>query len=72
MFLIAPIIVIVPLSFNAEPYFTFSEAMLRLDPDAWSFRWYREIAQNEVWRKSLVNSIIIGVSATLLAAVLAR
>ncbi len=70
VFLIAPIIVIVPLSFNAEPYFTFSEAMLRLDPDAWSFRWYREIVQNEVWRKSLVNSIIIGVSATLLAAVL--
>lgn len=70
VFLVAPIIVIVPLSFNAEPYFTFSEAMLRLDPDAWSLRWYREIAQNEVWRNSLVNSVIIGTSATLLATVL--
>lgn len=70
VFLVAPIIVIAPLSFNAEPYFTFSEAMLRLDPDAWSLRWYREIAQNEVWRNSLVNSVIIGTSATLLATVL--
>ena len=31
-FLIAPILVIVPLSFNAEPHFTFSDELLRLDP----------------------------------------
>ena len=37
-FLIAPILVIVPLSFNAEPYFTFTDGMLRLDPEAWSLR----------------------------------
>ncbi len=47
VFLLAPIIVIVPLSFNAEPYFTFTEAMLRLDLEAWSLRWYREIVENE-------------------------
>ena len=41
-FLMAPIMVIVPLSFNIEPYFTFSEGMLRLDPDAFSFRWYKD------------------------------
>ncbi len=28
LFLIAPLMVIIPLSFNAEPYFTFSEGML--------------------------------------------
>ena len=67
VFLVAPIIVIVPLSFNAEPYFTFTEGMLRLDPDAWSLRWYREVIQSDVWVKSLVNSMIIGVSATVLA-----
>ena len=39
-FLIAPILVIVPLSFNAEPYFTFTEAMLSLDPTGYSARWY--------------------------------
>jgi len=40
LFLIAPIIVIVPLSFNAEPYFTFTRDMLALDPDGFSLRWY--------------------------------
>jgi putative spermidine/putrescine transport system permease protein len=70
VFLVAPIIVIVPLSFNAEPYFTFTEGMLRLDPDAWSLRWYREIIYNEAWTKSLANSMIIGASATVLATVL--
>ncbi len=70
VFLVAPIIVIVPLSFNAEPYFTFTEGMLRLDPEAWSLRWYREIIENEVWSASLVNSLVIGVSATVLATLL--
>ena len=70
IFLVAPIIVIVPLSFNAEPYFTFTEGMLRLDPEAWSLRWYREIVENEAWTRGLVNSLVIGVSATLLATAL--
>ena len=70
VFLVAPIIVIVPLSFNAEPYFTFTEGMLRLDPEAYSLRWYREILDNEVWTRSLVNSLVIGVSATALATTL--
>lgn len=70
VFLVAPILVIVPLSFNAEPYFTFTEGMLRFDPEAWSLRWYREIVQGETWTRSLVNSVIIGVSATALATVL--
>ena len=70
VFLVAPILVIVPLSFNAEPYFTFTEGMLRLDPEAYSLRWYREIVENEVWRRSLVNSLIIGASATVLATAL--
>ncbi len=70
VFLVAPIVVIVPLSFNAEPYFTFTEGMLRLDPEAYSLRWYREILENEVWTRSLVNSLVIGVSATALATTL--
>ena len=70
VFLVAPIIVIVPLSFNAEPYFTFTEGMLRLDPEAWSLRWYREIIQNDVWMGSLANSLVIGVSATVVATIL--
>lgn len=39
-FLIAPILVVIPLSFNAEPYFTFTEKMLSLDPTGYSRRWY--------------------------------
>ena len=69
-FLIAPILVIVPLSFNAEPYFTFTEGMLRLDADAWSLRWYRQIMEDEEWSRALANSLLIGVSATVLATAL--
>ena len=40
LFLIAPILIVIPLSFNAEPYFTFTEKMLALDPEGYSTRWY--------------------------------
>lgn len=40
LFLIAPILVVIPLSFNVEPYFTFTEKMLKLDPTGYSMRWY--------------------------------
>ena len=43
LFLIAPILIVIPLSFNAEPYFTFTDGMLALDPDAYSLRWYDEL-----------------------------
>ncbi len=70
VFLLAPILVIVPLSFNAEPYFTFTEGMLRLDPEAWSLRWYNAILDDEAWSRALVNSLLIGVTATILATTL--
>lgn len=40
IFLIAPILVVIPLSFNAEPYFTFTNKMLTLNPEGYSMRWY--------------------------------
>ena len=70
VFLIAPILVIVPLSFNAEPYFTFTEGMLRFDADAYSLRWYAAVAGDEAWLRALANSFVIGLSATALATVL--
>lgn len=70
IFLIAPILVMVPLSFNAEPYFTFSEAMLSLKPEAFSLRWYEDIITNEQWIHSIQNSFLIGIAATLLATAL--
>jgi putative spermidine/putrescine transport system permease protein len=42
-FLIAPIVVIIPLSFNSEPYFTFTDRMLSFDPEGYSLRWYRSL-----------------------------
>ena len=42
-FLIAPIVVIIPLSFNAEPYFTFTDRMLSFDPEGYSTRWYESL-----------------------------
>ena len=69
-FLMLPILVIVPLSFNTLPYFTFNEAMLKLDPDAYSLRWYRDMFANDQWIHSIKNSFVIGISATLLATLL--
>jgi putative spermidine/putrescine transport system permease protein len=40
LFLIAPILIVIPLSFNAQPYFTFTPEMLTLDPTGFSTRWY--------------------------------
>ena len=69
-FLVAPVLVVIPLSFNAEPYFTFTEGMLRLDPDAWSLRWYRNVVEEGRWLPALGKSVLIGVSATLIATTL--
>ncbi|MBZ9560226.1 MULTISPECIES: ABC transporter permease [Modicisalibacter] len=70
LFLIGPLLVIIPLSFNAEPYFTFTRAMAHLDPSGYSLRWYHEFFTSSAWLDSIKNSFIIGISATLLATVL--
>jgi putative spermidine/putrescine transport system permease protein len=70
LFLIAPILVIIPLSFNAEPYFTFTPAMLSFDLDAFSLRWYQDILNNEEWMRAIRNSFVIGFFATALATTL--
>lgn len=44
-FLVAPVLIVIPLSFNAEPYFSFTEKMLTLDPDGFSWRWYELLAK---------------------------
>jgi len=46
MFLMLPILVVLPLSFNVSPYFSFTEGMLALDPEAYSLRWYKDILTN--------------------------
>ena len=66
-FLIAPIVVLIPLSFNAEPYFTFTQGMLTLKASAFSTRWYEDIITNPQWIHSIKNSVIIGFFATIFA-----
>ncbi len=46
LFLILPIIVVLPLSFNVEPYFSFTTGMLNFNPEAYSLRWYEDILRN--------------------------
>ncbi|MCV6598585.1 MAG: ABC transporter permease [Mangrovicoccus sp.] len=69
-FLMLPILIIVPLSFNAEPYFSFTEGMLALDPAAYSTRWYEAIFTDPKWLLSIKNSFIIGIAAAALATLL--
>ncbi len=67
LFLIFPILVIVPLSFNAEPYFTFTESMLSLDPEGYSLRWSDNLLRSSEWMGSLKNSFIISISSAILS-----
>ena len=69
-FLILPILVIVPLSFNSQPYFTFSKEMLAFEADAYSLRWYRTIVENPNWLLAIRNSFIVGIAATIVATLL--
>jgi putative spermidine/putrescine transport system permease protein len=66
-FLIAPIITIIPLSFNAQNFFTFTPEMLRLDPAGYSLKHYRDFFTNPEWQQPLWNSIKIAPVATLIS-----
>ncbi|WP_339904055.1 ABC transporter permease [Pseudomonas guineae] len=70
LFLIMPILVIIPLSFNVEPFFSFTEGMLTFQPEAYSLRWYSAIFSDDKWLLAIKNSFLIGFFATLLATVL--
>ncbi|WP_370302052.1 ABC transporter permease [Pseudooceanicola sp.] len=67
IFLITPILVVMPLSFNAEDFFTFTPEMLRFDPDGYSLKHYRDFFTNSDWQQALWNSISIAPLATILS-----
>ncbi|PQO24088.1 polyamine ABC transporter permease [Rhodobacteraceae bacterium WD3A24] len=69
-FLVAPIVVMIPLSFNAQPYFTFTPEMLTFQAEGYSLRWYEDLFTSDSWMRSIRNSFVIGVSATVLATAL--
>ena len=66
-FLIFPIMVIVPLSFNAEDFFTFTPEMLSLSAEGFSLKHYKHFFSNSDWQNALRNSFTIAPVATLLS-----
>ncbi len=62
-FLVLPLFVIVPLSFNAGGFLTFPMP-------GWSLRWYVELWHAEIWWRAFANSLYVGVLATLIATLL--
>jgi putative spermidine/putrescine transport system permease protein len=67
LFLIFPILVIIPLSFNAQDFFTFTKEMLAFDPDGYSLKHYRDFFSNSDWQNAMWNSIRIAPMATLIS-----
>jgi putative spermidine/putrescine transport system permease protein len=63
LFLIAPVLVVVPLAFNNEPYF-------RFPIEIYSLRWFKELFTNPVWLQAIFNSVLTATLATLLATTL--
>lgn len=66
-FLVFPLVVIIPLSFNAVPFFTFTPEMLAFDPAGYSTKWYEDFFSNPNWHGAVKNSLIIAFFATILS-----
>lgn len=62
-FLVAPLLVILPLAFTSSAFLTYPMP-------GWSLRWFRELFTSAVWSRSIVNTLIIASSTTVLATVL--
>jgi putative spermidine/putrescine transport system permease protein len=63
LFLLAPLIAILPLAFT-------SGSMLTYPITSVSLRWFEELATADAWHRSIVNSLIVGAGTTVLATVL--
>jgi putative spermidine/putrescine transport system permease protein len=67
VFLITPIIVVMPLSFNSQDFFTFTPEMLRFEAEGYSLKHYRDFFTNNEWQRSFKNSLIIAPIATIIS-----
>lgn len=63
LFLVVPIFIIIPFSFNAEPYFSYPIP-------GYSTRWYAEFFASDAWRGSLRNSLIVALPTMALSTAL--
>lgn len=69
-FLIAPLVPVMWLSFNAEDFFTFTPEMLSFDPAGYSLKHYRDFLGTDEWMVPLKNSLIIAPIATVISVTL--
>ncbi|MGN6307518.1 MAG: ABC transporter permease [Mesorhizobium sp.] len=60
LFLMIPLLIIVPLSFSPDKFFSFP-------PTSFSFKWYASIFNSERWVRAGLNSLFISVCATIIA-----
>ncbi len=63
LFLLLPILVIIPLSFSSSTFLSYPMP-------GWSLRWYENLFTSEEWIRATRNSFIVAPLATLLATVL--
>lgn len=61
--LIAPTLVIIPLSFTGQASFKFP-------PESWSLRWYEELFTNSQWGVAVLNSFVVALLSAALATAL--
>ncbi|MHA6642741.1 ABC transporter permease [Mesorhizobium sp. A623] len=59
-FLMAPVLIVVIMSFS-------DERSLAFPPTSWSLRWYEVLFGDPRWRKALENSLLIGLVSSLVA-----
>jgi putative spermidine/putrescine transport system permease protein len=63
LFLIAPLLVILPLAFTSSVFLNYPIPSL-------SLRWFEELVSSYAWRRSIINSIVIGSGTAMLATAL--
>jgi len=60
VFLLVPILVIIPLSFNADPFLTYPLT-------GFSLRWYADFFSSQRWLNALKNSLLVACATTVIA-----
>jgi len=62
LWLIAPSLIVIPLSFTDRPSFAFP-------PNGWSTQWYANFFSDQSWLAALQASLVVGVQVTIVATV---
>ncbi len=63
LFLLVPMFAILPLAFNDSSILTYPMTGV-------SMRWFSELVEENIWRRAILNSLIIGLSTAVFASVL--